>query len=133
MASVKEQQLAYRAAIVLLVIGVLCYAAFPARTPELPARVMLKNMAGKVLFDHKSHASVQEYGLACIDCHHTSEADESSPEACRDCHKSENLETDGTLVIKRQEAFHQQCETCHKDYDIGPSREDERCSWCHLL
>jgi len=133
MASVKEQQLAYRVAVILLVVGVLCYAAFPAKAPEPPARVMLKNMAGKVLFDHKSHTSDQGYGLACIDCHHTSEPDDPSPEACRECHKSENEEKDGTLVIKKQEAFHQQCETCHRDYDTGPEKEDERCNWCHHI
>ena len=133
MASEKELKLAYRLAIILLVVGILCYAAFPAGTPEQPARIMLKNMAGKVLFDHKGHTSVEGYGLSCVDCHHTDSGNDPHPEACGDCHKAESRKTEGQLVIKRFDAFHQQCESCHKDYDVGPEKEEDRCGWCHTM
>jgi hypothetical protein len=133
MVSKKELQLAYRLAIVLLVVGVICYAAFPAKAPDPPARIMLDNMAGKILFDHKAHTSVSAYGLSCIDCHHTDADTNPHPEACGECHKAESAEKEGKMVIKRQDAFHQQCEACHKDYDIGPVKEDDRCGWCHAL
>ena len=133
MASEKELQLAYRLATILLVVGILCYAAFPASTPDPPPRVMLKNMAGQVLFDHKGHTSVEGYGLSCIDCHHTNTNDDPHPDACGVCHGAENQEKEGKTIIKRFDAFHQQCERCHRDYDIGPEKDDDRCSWCHTL
>jgi len=132
MASEKELQLAYRLAIVLLVVGVICFWAFPAEIPDPPTRIMLKNMAGKVLFDHKAH-SVGGYGLSCVECHHTDADNEEHPETCGACHKAESQTKEGKTVIKRQDAFHQQCEDCHKDYGIGPVKEDDRCSWCHVL
>ncbi len=63
MASEKELQLAYRLAIILLVVGVLCYAAFPASTPDPPSRIMLKNMAGKGVFSLIRHTSVAGGGV----------------------------------------------------------------------
>lgn len=133
MASKKELQLAYNLAIILLVVGAICFLAFPAESPDPPARIMLKNLAGKVLFDHKAHVSVEGYGLSCIDCHHTDAADDPNPDACGECHKAESQTQKGKTVIKRVDAFHQQCEKCHKDYDIGPVEDDQRCSWCHML
>ena len=133
MVSKKEQQLAFRLAISLLVVGVLCYAAFPAGTPDSPVRIMFKNMAGKVMFDHNGHRTDKGYGLSCADCHHTDWDDHSSPDACGECHGAKDGEKDGKLVIKRAEAFHQQCETCHEDYNIGPEKKEDRCSWCHAL
>ena len=57
MASKKHLQIAYSAAIILFVIGSFSYAAFSAKKPEQPVRIMYKGIAGKVLFDHKTHAS----------------------------------------------------------------------------
>ena len=45
-------QIAYILIIVLLFVGVISYAAFPAKTPDEPIRLMYKTVAGKVLFDH---------------------------------------------------------------------------------
>ncbi len=133
MASKKELQLAHRLWIILLVVGAICFLASPAVTPDPPVRIMLKNMAGKVLFDHKAHTAVEGYGLACVDCHHTTASNDPRPDGCGECHKAESRTVKDQVVIKRLDAFHQQCEKCHKDYDIGPEKDDERCSWCHML
>jgi hypothetical protein len=133
MASKNELQLAHGLWIILLVVGAICFLASPAETPDPPVRIMLKNMAGKVLFDHKVHTEVRGYGLSCVDCHHTNTNDDPRPDDCGECHKAEKQEKEGKMVIKRLDAFHQQCEKCHKDYDIGPEKDDDRCSWCHML
>ena len=57
MTSKKELKLAYALAIILLIVGVLSYAAFSEKVPEEPIRLMFKCVAGKVLFDHKIHAA----------------------------------------------------------------------------
>lgn len=123
----KELKLAYGLAIVLLIVGVLSYAAFPAKIPDTPVRIMFKSAAGKVLFDHKTHTAVEGYGITCAECHHTMEMGETEgAEACGDCHE---LESDDEDVPKRADAFHQQCIGCHDDFEAGPVD----CSQCHIL
>ena len=148
MTSKKELKLAYSLAIILLVVSVISYAAFPAKTPEEPVRIMYKVVAGKVLFDHKTHTSESGYGLSCIDCHHHPEDEEESlracgdchqipaegdtaPKACYDCHEPDEIED--SEFTKRADAFHSKCEACHKESDIGPIEEDQRCGWCHFM
>jgi hypothetical protein len=172
MASQKELKFAYGLAVVLFFVGVICYAAVPAKTPDEPVRVMFKVVAGNVLFDHKTHTSELGSVLSCGDCHHhyedeeseaaegegteTAEAtqaelggenkpvyracgvchlpvmeDQPTPEACIECHEPDEIEE--TEMPKRSDAFHTQCETCHKDSGIGPAKDEERCSWCHFM
>ncbi len=145
----RELQIAYSLIIVFLFVGFISYAAFPAKTPDEPVRLMYKTVAGKVLFDHKTHLSDSGYGLACQDCHHHPEEPEeleealvacgechkvleegkTFPDSCLDCHEAEDLED--SEVLKKSDAFHSQCESCHQEVDAGP--EEERCSWCHVM
>ena len=145
MTSNKELQLAYRLAIVLFVVGVLSFAAFPAKPPETPVRVVYKTNAGKVLFDHKTHADVAGYGAACVDCHHHPGGEEDTPMlACGACHgKPDQMEAvaatcnechdpddyDLGEIMPRADAFHDQCITCHKDFEAGPVK----CASCHVI
>ena len=140
----KELQLAYGLIIILFLVGVISYAAFPAKSPDQPIRIMYKGVAGKVLFDHKTHASEVGYGLSCSDCHHHPEDEETSlracgdchqflaegqvPESCTECHDADEVED--TEIIKKTDAFHSQCEECHQESGAGP--EENRCSWCHV-
>jgi hypothetical protein len=71
-----ELKLAYGLAIWLLLVGVICYAAFPPETPDQPIRLLYTPAAGKVLFDHQTHQSPTGYGISCGDCHHTLAEDE---------------------------------------------------------
>lgn len=142
----KELRVAYSMIIVLLILGFLSYTASSAKTPEEPVRIMFKCVAGKVLFDHKTHTSASGYGVSCMDCHHHPESDEEAalgacgdchqapteevpvPQSCLDCHDADELE--GIEMSKRSDAFHDQCEKCHQDVGAGP--EENRCSWCHV-
>ncbi|MFH1980787.1 MAG: cytochrome c3 family protein [Pseudomonadota bacterium] len=147
MTSNTHLQIAYRLAIVLLVIGVLSYAAFPAKGPDTPVRLVYKTMAGKVYFDHKTHLADKGYGLACLDCHHhpTDDSDaalqiancgtchakpeqmENTAKACNECHDSSDYDLSEMLV--RADAFHNQCISCHKEFGKGPAA----CAGCHVL
>lgn len=144
MAPNKELRLAYGLMVVLFVVGVITYAAFPAKTPDVPIRLMFKAVAGKVLFDHKTHTAESGYGLSCQDCHHhpadddaalracgdchnLPEKDPQFTEACAECHEPEDIE--GTEMVKRGDAFHAQCIGCHKEYGAGAAE----CAECHVL
>ena len=151
----KELKLAYSLAAILLIVGFISYGAFPAKPPDEPIRLMYKTVAGKVLFDHKTHAAETGYALVCLDCHHHREEPddeeavdkeepfrpcgychqipaegETLPKTCLDCHETDEIE-DVEEISKRSDAFHSQCESCHQEGGIGP--EEERCSWCHVM
>ena len=127
MFSKKELKLAYGLAICLLVIGFVSFAAFSAKAPHQPVRLMFRTTAGKVLFDHKTHGSESGYGLSCGDCHHTLSADEyDEATSCTECHDPDEGDEE---VPKRADAFHRQCIECHQQFEAGPVE----CSACHVM
>lgn len=144
MTSKRQLFFAYGLAIHLLLVSIICYAAFPPEAPSQPMRAMYRTAAGNVLFDHQTHISEQGYGLACADCHHhPSDAEESLlsckkchqtlpddqgyPESCLDCHDEDEIED--SKVINNVDAAHQQCIGCHEEYEAGPTE----CAKCHLV
>ena len=144
MFSKKELKLAYGAAICLLLIGAICYAAFPLKAPEEPLRLMYTAMAGNVLFNHQIHSSANGYSLACFDCHHHPPGDESALMACGDCHSPpaegetvnqtcldchDESDVEDTEMLNQEDAFHTQCIDCHKAVGAGPVD----CNSCHVL
>lgn len=147
MTSKKQRTIVCAVAVHLLLIAVVCYAAFPVPVPEQPIRLIYRTNAGKVLFDHKTHSSKTGYGLACADCHHhpTDEAaivscgkchpkkinKEAAPEYCLECHS--DAEVRDSKYPRRSDAYHQQCARCHEEYGKGPKSGSANCSQCHVL
>ena len=147
MTSKSELQLALRLALILLVAGLFCFAAFPITPPERPVRLAYQTKAGKVIFDHKTHLSETGYGLDCGDCHHhTGEGEAETEEhgscgdchvkpeeaqlvsqTCNECHDPEDYDLEE--LTARADAFHSQCITCHKDFEAGPVE----CAACHVM
>lgn len=121
MTSKNEQVLAFALGAVLLLVGIVCYAAFPQETPEEPVRLMFKTTAGKVLFDHKTHMADEGYGVACDDCHHEEQEDSSSCSG-EDCH---GPDSDVTI----SDAIHGKCKGCHEEGGAGPVE----CAACHVM
>ena len=129
MFSKTQLKLAYGLAIYFLFVGVLCYAAFPPKTPDEPVRLMFDVTAGKVLFDHKTHHADNGYGISCGDCHHTlSEEEYADAVSCTECHDPDEGDEE---IPKRADAFHQQCTGCHEGYGAGPLEKE--CSACHVM
>ena len=118
----KELKFAYLMAAVLLILGIFSYAAFPAKPPDQPVRLMFQCVAGKVLFDHKTHTSDTGYGLSCQDCHHHPADDEEALRACGDCH---NQPPEG-------ETLPQACGDCHEADEIEGSEVVVRLSLIHI-
>jgi hypothetical protein len=145
MAPKNELNIAYGMVVILLVLGILSYTAFSAKPPDEPIRIMFQSTAGKVLFTHQTHSSEVGYGVACRTCHHhLEEDDESANQPCAYCHAIEEgsvVETEGCLECHEAdeiedtempvpaEVFHEQCITCHMEYEAGPTE----CLECHVL
>jgi hypothetical protein len=70
-----------------------------------------------VAFTHGLHS--KNYGLKCIDCHHTGKKIK-----CSSCH----LRQDQVAIINIKGAYHQQCLGCHRKIS-GPLG----CSRCHKV
>ncbi len=121
MTSKGEQFLAYCLAAILLIVGVVCYAAFPQKAPEEPVRLMFKTSAGSILFAHKTHTSDDGYGLACDECHHEQQEDTMSCSG-EYCHGPDS-------DPKRGDALHINCKGCHEDGGAGPVE----CAACHVM
>ena len=130
MAPKKELKLAYYIAGILLFVGAISYAAFPVSVPDEPRRIMFESIAGKVVFNHKTHNTETGYGLSCIECHHELEEGETDPQPqlCGDCHESDSGDED---MPKKSDAFHSQCTDCHEEFNSGPLNEE--CNSCHVL
>lgn len=118
----RENMISYVILVASLVVGVICYAAFPVKKPDRPIRIMLMTTAGNVLFDHKSH--LKDYGVDCIDCHHDIMDNSEMPTPCSECHLPQGSDE----APKRAMAFHNQCIGCHEDQGTGPTE----CSSCHV-
>lgn len=123
----KERIAAYFLGVILLVIGIVSYAAFPERQPEEPVRIYMKNSAGNVLFNMKEHTAEDGYGYECIDCHHDIEDSSETPEACKECHLKNKDESEAE--INTEDAFHTQCIDCHEEDGIAPVA----CDKCHHM
>ncbi len=132
----KELKIACWLAGILLLVAVVCYA-MPEKEPEKPVRKMFKCLAGKVLFTHQEHFS--DYGVACADCHHHNEEDESAIRECGDCHAKEASQTVPKVCLdchEPGEAHHDNeevaelaCKDCHT-----PAEEEsipQACTNCH--
>ncbi len=133
MISKENVKLAYGLAVVLLIVGIVCYAAGgPEIGPgEEPVRKVFTGVAGNVLFDHLGHT---DYEGDCYVCHHHGEGDELM--ACKTCHLAEMPQTVPKI-----------CKDCHPltddpymqdvHYEHHVLLEDEPGSWtckdCHQL
>jgi hypothetical protein len=114
-------------AVVLLLIAVVSYAAFPHKPPKQPIRAAFSTVAGKVIFDHNRHLLASGYGLSCGECHHTLQPEEyNQAGSCTECHDPNDGDAD---MPKRSDAIHQQCIGCHQAYGGGPVE----CAQCHIM
>ena len=144
MTSEKDVKLVLSVAVVLFIVGVLCYAAFPIKSPEIPNRIQYRSATGHALFQHIEHNT--GYDVECLECHHHHAEDmeenellacgachpqepgkATDPEVCNECHDEEYYED--TEMLGRMDATHDQCKTCHAGIGAGPIE----CAECHLL
>lgn len=70
------------------ILGLLSLGAYlyPTEKEDIPTRILLENVGGKVIFDHKTH--FEDYGVECSACHHESFNIELGVVECGVCHGS---------------------------------------------
>jgi hypothetical protein len=98
--------------------------------------VYKRDIKGPVKLSHTAH--VEEYGAKCTDCHHVFENGknvwkEGDPvQKCGECH--DPLEKKGN-VDKLQNAYHNNCKDCHKEYakeNPDTNAPYRKCNDCHM-
>lgn len=108
---------------VLLAVALFGYVS-PKAEDTVPARVVLDNSGGRVIFSHAAHA--EDYGYECVDCHHDEVEDvESFPADCGSCHPKA---VDEKFAKEHKSAFpsDEYCIRCHFDVPGETIPEDDR-------
>jgi hypothetical protein len=107
-------------------------AMFQVKAPDAITLNKGKKPAG-VEFKHKEHVARTEKGKGCVECHHTStnaKLKAEKPPKCNSCHMAKGNAKNPKVKGKEmwsQEAFHNNCQTCHKQQKKGPTK----CTECH--
>ena len=110
--------------IICVLLGLVSIVAYMSSEKEaVPTRVLLENIGGKVIFDHKYHADL----VSCEDCHHENLSLTEDDLVCGSCH---GVVGPGMPVLNRMQAFHQLCRGCHEEMGVGPY-DDTQCAQCH--
>ncbi len=134
----KRSVIAILALVAFVALALLGGAAWAAKTKsgEVKDEFAIDNTKafGKltkapVQFHHTKHNV--DYKIACAKCHHVfkdhkntwKEGDKVAK--CAECHKTP-IQNDGEMLSLRN-AFHKDCQTCHKEQKKGPTKCDE----CH--
>jgi len=104
-----------------------CHRVYDLGHPEAPEEIEFKTDQGDVIFDHATHADLEEgYDLACNDCHHNYKPEHKKPVPmnCRRCHYNTKYESICEEDDNHMRCIGKNCIDCHTD-----GAED--CEICH--
>jgi hypothetical protein len=123
-----KSQSAKKAILCLLpiLLVVLSTHAMAQKTP--PETVTLQSEGGKfgvVPFSHKVHAEKEK--IDCATCHHK-DKDPKAPAKCSTCHLPKDVKDNAPTS---KDAFHKNCQTCHKDAAAKGKQVPVKCNECH--
>jgi Class III cytochrome C family len=116
--------------LIFLTVGVLTAASVPDDV-RIENKGYKADKKGPVKLSHKKHT--EEYKVACTDCHHEYKdgkntwKDTDPVKKCSDCHDPEEKKDN---VDKLQNAFHKNCQSCHKELK-GKEAPYKKCNDCH--
>ena len=98
-------------------------ALFAADYPKEPVVVKIEGAKmAPVTFSHAVHVEKQK--LECVKCHHK---DADNPKACTTCHGKEAKDK----APAARDAFHNKCQTCHKEMAAKGTAAPTKCNECH--
>ena len=98
-------------------------------TFKIKEAVFKKFTKSPVEFTHKKHSVDQK--IACTECHHVYKdgknvfKDGDKVQKCSACHT--DPKKDQGKVLSTKNAFHKNCQPCHKEAKKGPTK----CTECH--
>lgn len=93
---------------------------------KVPESMVLKMDGAKlppVSFSHSTH--VEKSKLECVACHHK---DPKEPQACAKCHLVAEVKDNAPIA---KDAYHKQCQNCHKDSTAKGVKAPTTCNECH--
>ena len=123
--------------IFLVIVGLVFLAMGTLQAVDVPDKVTIYESAikdhkkGPVNLSHKKHSA--EYKVACTECHHEYKdgknvwKDTDPVKKCSACHDPEEKKGN---VDKLQNAFHKNCQGCHKELK-GKEAPYKKCNDCH--
>jgi hypothetical protein len=109
--------------IIFFVVSLYAIADAQQKAPE-PTVIKLDGAKlPPISFSHKIH--VEKNKLECVACHHK---DPKEPQACVKCHLVAEVKDKAPIA---KDAFHKQCQTCHKDSSAKGVKAPTTCNECH--
>jgi hypothetical protein len=93
---------------------------------KMPGPTAIKMDGAKlppVDFSHSTH--VEKSKLECVACHHK---DPKEPQACIKCHPIAGAKDNAPAA---KDAYHKQCQTCHKNSSAKGVKAPTACNECH--
>jgi hypothetical protein len=116
-----------------LILTIFLFTIFSLSGPVLadkqpPDPIVIKNEGAKlppVNFSHKSH--VEKLKLECVKCHHK-DINPKEPEGCFKCHFFAEVKDNAPTT---KDAYHKQCQTCHKESSAKGVKAPTACNECH--
>ncbi len=104
----------------------LCGLAWAQKAPGETASLKLEGAKmAPVAFSHPTH--VDKAKIGCTVCHHKAKEGKEY-ESCLQCHLLKDAK-DGAPIAK--DAFHKQCQTCHKESVKKGVSAPVKCNECH--
>ncbi len=76
-------------------------------------------------FSHATH--VEKAKLDCVVCHHK-DKDPKEPDKCTQCHLLKEVKDN---AIPAKDAFHKNCQPCHKESAGKGVKAPTKCAECH--
>jgi len=113
--------------ITILFVSTLVFIINNVKAQEIPAdTVLLKAENAKmpsVLFPHGAHVKT----ISCTACHHK-DKDPTRPQKGGTCHLAKEI---NEKAIPMTDAFHTQCQACHKEHAAKEVSVPTKCNECH--
>ena len=110
---------------VLSILSVFTLAGEEKRQPETVTIKLDGAKLPPVTFSHTIH--VEKTKLECVACHHK-DTDPKQPGACTKCHPVAEGKGEAPGA---KDAFHKQCQTCHKESSAKGVKAPTKCNECH--
>ena len=113
--------------IAILFISSFIFAINSVKAQKTPANTMTLKLENAkmapVIFSHGAHAKT----IKCSVCHHK-DKDPTGPEKCGTCHLLKEVKDKAVPIT---DAFHKQCQTCHKEAKSKGVNAPTGCNECH--
>ena len=112
----------------IFIFAIFSVAGLVFADKQPPEPIAIKSEGAKlppVNFSHKTH--VEKSKLECVKCHHK-DTNPKEPEVCIKCHLLAEVKDKAPIA---KDAFHKQCQTCHKDSSAMGVKAPTACNECH--